>query len=95
MIFETRNIVSNNIKNTTKLIFKMLGVATKKKYQRMKITPFDDELLAKFGIFVEGYYHDIEDLLEEMRKLKIPFSDIPYTVRRKNFEQREKKENSK
>lgn len=94
-MIDIRNIVSDSVENTKKLILSMLKFALTKKYKLMSITPFDDELISKLGIFVEGYFDDIEEMLDEMRKKNIPFSDVPYQVRRKKFEPTQKNDSKK
>jgi len=80
----TYNVTSDSVLGNLRALALAAGAAAGRK---VKVAPFDDEMVRKFGVWVEGEKRDVDAVLTEIErglaKTKDGYSAVPYVARRR------------
>lgn len=80
----TYNVTSDSVLGNFRALALAARAAADKK---VKVAPFDDEMVRKLGVWVEGEKADVEAVLagveKGLKKTKDGYSAVPYVARRR------------
>lgn len=84
MPLSTYNVTSDSVLGNLRALALAAGAAAGRK---VKVAPFDDEVVRKLGVWVEGERADVDAVLAAVKKglerTKDGYSAVPYVARRR------------